>query len=589
MSKALEKSTDESRSANPIPAGSSPWFRMDLPLLGVALAAAIIFFGKLGSVPLFNPDEGLYAEPAREMLETGQYLTTLLNYNVRFTKPPLVIWAMALSYRAFGVNEFSARIFVATCAFALVLVTYLFAQRFFDRKTACLSAFILITSPLFIAVGHEAITDMPLSLFMAGSIMSFFYAFKDKKTWAKWLGYVLVALSIMTKGPVGLLLPVLIMVAYFYLRGQLRESYRFFSVPLGLCLVSLIALPWFVLEIAATKGAYFNEFILRENFARFTSVVDSHKGPPWYHLAVVMAGLFPWSFLLPQICKEGWLSLSRFAQDESVKADSVPIKNASLSLLQKVWIRLQDRLGMLRLRRLDQKEEALLLCGLSVIVTIGFFSASVSKLLPYTLPAFPALAIIIGAYLTEVLAHGKAKTLLIPSIAIALSYGGVAFLAPILVGHLREAPLGIVHIVEVYSACTFVALLLAVALATYRGLLDGIFAFALSLFLLTCICGTVLLPELSRAFEEDTTTYAEIASHSPCPLLLFDVRKPGITFYYHRQVILPADFDELVDDLQRYDRAYVITKGKHCSRLLKRPGIKIIKQGQKFAFLLWQK
>lgn len=91
----------------------------------IFLAACLLFFNHLGSFPLFNPDEALYAEPAREMLDTGEYITTLLNYAVRFTKPPLVIWAMAVCYQIFGVTEFAARYFGAACGAILVAVTFL--------------------------------------------------------------------------------------------------------------------------------------------------------------------------------------------------------------------------------------------------------------------------------------------------------------------------------------------------------------------------------------------------------------------------------------------------------------------------------
>src|SRR5271170_8092183 len=90
-----------------------PWIDFGLILL-CAVLSGLTFFSHLGNMPLFNPDEGLYAEPAREMLDTGEYITTLLNYAVRFTKPPLIIWAMALSYKILGVNEFAARFFCAS-------------------------------------------------------------------------------------------------------------------------------------------------------------------------------------------------------------------------------------------------------------------------------------------------------------------------------------------------------------------------------------------------------------------------------------------------------------------------------------------
>lgn len=97
-------------------------------VLVVFASACLLIFYKLGAFPLFNPDEALYAEPAREMLETGEYITTFLNYAVRFTKPPLVIWAMAAGYHLFGVTEFAARYFGAACGAILVAATYLFTR-----------------------------------------------------------------------------------------------------------------------------------------------------------------------------------------------------------------------------------------------------------------------------------------------------------------------------------------------------------------------------------------------------------------------------------------------------------------------------
>src|ERR1700722_7756643 len=98
------------------------WSRTDFYfLLLIGLLAGMVFFFHLGDCFLFNPDEGLYAEPAREMIDTGQCITTLLNYVVRFTKPPLVIWAMAFSYKSFGINELAARFPCAISGFLLII------------------------------------------------------------------------------------------------------------------------------------------------------------------------------------------------------------------------------------------------------------------------------------------------------------------------------------------------------------------------------------------------------------------------------------------------------------------------------------
>ena len=107
-----------------------------LGLLAVTAISAFVYFNGLGNLPLFNPDEALYAEPAREMIVTGEYITTLLNYVVRFTKPPLCIWAMAGCYQIFGVNEFAARFFGAACAVVLVAITYLTMVRCISPRAA---------------------------------------------------------------------------------------------------------------------------------------------------------------------------------------------------------------------------------------------------------------------------------------------------------------------------------------------------------------------------------------------------------------------------------------------------------------------
>jgi len=537
------------------------------PIGAIVVAALIMCFGMLGSVPLFNPDEGLYAEPAREMLETGEYVTTLLNYVVRYTKPPLVIWAMALSFNVLGVNEFAARFFVACCAFILVITTYLFTEKYLGKRTASLSALMLLTSPLYIAVGREAITDMPLVLFMAAAIMALYFAFREKNTSAKWLGYVLVALALMTKGPVGLLLPAVIMPAYFYLRGQLKEAIGFFSIGKGLLLVSLIALPWYAIEIYITKGAYFNEFIMRENFARFTSVVDAHKGPFWYHFAAVMAGFFPWSLFLPQLIWEGWNGI--FARDH---------RKSGLAVLKDIRE---------RLRGLDYRSELLLLCALTSIVIVAFFSVSVSKLLPYTLPAFPFLAIAVSDYLVRIADQGKARKLLVPLLIAAIIYGGASLIAPLVIKHVKEAPVELIDIAKAYGICVLIALSSAVALALKNRIFRGVIIFTCSLFILTCVFGTLLLPQASRVFEEDVPAYGRVTATSNDPILLYDIRKPGFPFYSRRKVVLPPDFEALMADLNGCKRAYVITRKRDIDRLLKIKGFKLIEHGERFAFLRW--
>ncbi len=278
------------------------WNSKNTWALVVTFATCVfILFNALGSYPLFNPDEALYAEPAREMLQEGDYLTTHLNYIVRYTKPPLVIWAQALIFALFGVSELAARSFGAVCGAILIVLTQAFVTRYVNLRAGLVAAFSLVSAPLFFGTARNCITDMPLSLFLGGAMMAFFAAFRESnnKLFAT-IGYLLIALAVMTKGPVAVVLPVAILGAFHLSTGSLRQAWQRFFPLVGALIVAVLVLPWFIVEIAVTKGEYFQEFFVRENFQRFTTVVDSHKGPIWYHVAAVMGGYAPFSLYLPQ-------------------------------------------------------------------------------------------------------------------------------------------------------------------------------------------------------------------------------------------------------------------------------------------------
>ncbi len=542
-----------------------------IALFGVL--AALIFFIHLGDYPLFNPDEGLYAEPAREMLDTGEYITTTLNYAIRFTKPPLVIWAMALGYKFFGINEFAARFFSATSGFLLIIVTYLFTNKYLGRRTAAFCAVILLTSPLFIGVGRMAITDMPLSLFTAGSLFAFFHGWKQKQFFWILIAYVLTAFAIMTKGPVGLLLPIVILSTFFYLRGQLKNAFQFFRIPVGVFLVGLIALPWFVIEIAVTHGAYFQEFIMRENFARFTSVVDAHKGPWWYHIAAIFGGLFPWSILLPQAL------FTIFNNFRTTASFTNPSKINFAAFFSKCLITCKS---------LENQDEVLLFAILSSIIIIGFFSASVSKLLPYTLPAFPALAIIVAYQCSALLQNKSIKNTFIYLFLFTTIYAIAAFLCPLFLKHLRNSPIELISVLNQYTAVLgCISLLSIVLLACKRQSLSLASLFA-GITIITIFFIPQLLSVLSQSWEQTAALYARFARLSHKPFIVYRLRKPSLPFYYRQQVLQPANIDELKNASKDNQPYYLITSNKYLPEV-ESLGYKLVDQGTNYSFLVFSK
>ncbi len=585
--KALVSCSDKNINTGAVDQVKTSWSRADYYwLLLISVLAGFVFFYHLADCPLFNPDEGLYAEPAREMLDTGQYVTTLLNYVVRFTKPPLIIWAMAFSYKIFGINEFAARFPCALSGFLLIIATYLFAKQYLGRRPAILSAAILLSSPLFIGVGRMAITDIPLSLFMAGSLFAFFHAWQQKLPIWLWVGYVLVGLAVMTKGPVGLILPGLILGIFFLLRGQALSAVRFFRLGWGGLIVGGIALPWFVTEIAITKGAYFREFILRENFARFTSVVDSHKGAWWYHLAAVFGGLFPWSIVLPQstisVIKTVF-GAKRSGQDVLVSSvkhhSSIDIGHWPTEVKRVI------QSGLSSCRNLTLENEVLLFSLVSSVITIVFFSASVSKLLPYTLPAFPALAMIIAFQWHMFLQNKERKNLVIYCAIVLFIYGLAGLLSPVCFKYLRNAPPELTPLISHYGLIVSLAVLIALSLLLVHKLKAATWVLFGSIIGLTIIFMPKLSAKVAQFWEGDLPSYARFVSRTNQPLIVYQLRKPGIPFYFGRRVFQASKQGELNEIFRINEQCYVITKNSNLIDLQAK-GCKMIAKDTNFVLLL---
>lgn len=526
----------------------------------IFIAACVMFFAELGSFPLFNPDEALYAEPAREMLETGEYLTTLLNYAVRYTKPPLVIWGMAACYQLFGTNEFAARFIGAACGALVVAVTYLFVEKYASRRAAIFACATLITGPLFIGTAREAITDMPLSLMIAGALFSFFHGFTSGAAGWRWVGYLLVGLAVMTKGPVGLVLPAAVMFGYHVLRGNLMQAWRFYRPISGLLLIAAIALPWFAAEIYVTKGAYYYEFLVRENFQRFTKVVD-HKYPWWYHLAVIAGGFMPWTVFIPQALVDA-------------------VKSLSLS---------RPRFAVYGLcRELNQLQAFSLFCLLTFTIIVGFFSVSVSKLIPYTLPAFPALAALIGIYLDKVIEQKRSKAVMFPLLVLTVAFAVGLAVVPVAVNRLRDAPAELVSVV--YSALLVLLLISAAACASAfrKRIAAAVTFFGIGVYVCFVSIGGHALHVLSQDWEVPIVHFARFASLSQWPIFVFNMRKPSVPFYAQRKVELPADEADLIRALGKTNGAYIIGKTKDLSFLESMPNCRLIARDGKFVLVSQQ-
>jgi 4-amino-4-deoxy-L-arabinose transferase-like glycosyltransferase len=352
--------------------GAGGWLR-DILILAVVLG--IPFFQYLGGLPLIDPDEGRYAEIPREMLERGDLITPTLNYVKYFEKPPLLYWINAASLKTFGQNEFAARFPSALCGLLTVLATYIISRHLYGRRCALISALILGTSAGFVLQSRIILTDMLLTFCLTAAMGAFIVAAQREGRRSRslpwYLFYLFCALATLAKGLIGMVFPAGIIFFYLLLsrRWKLLSEMR---MTTGLMLFLAVAVPWFV-AVSLRNPEFAHFFFIREHFQRFTSTVHGRYQPFWFFIPVLLGTMLPWAFFIPGALVRAWRD--RHNED--------------------------GRAGMY-----------LLVWALFIFL---FFSKSSSKLIPYILPTFPPLAMLIANRIDLVL-EGRGRAIKVAAI-----------------------------------------------------------------------------------------------------------------------------------------------------------------------------
>ena len=342
-------------------------------LLAVVLGA-VVWFGGLGHRKLIKPDEGRYAEIPREMVASGDWLTPRLNGLKYFEKPPLQYWTTAAAYEAFGVKEWTSRLWTALTGFAGVFVVGWTAARLYGRAAGLHAATVLASSLAYVLLAHFNTLDMGLAFFMTVTLCAVLLARRhDDATDAHrgtasskrspalvWMAvaWIALALATLSKGPVAVVLCGGALVAYLLVSRDWALLKRL-APARGLALFAAIAGPWFV-AVSRANPEFAHFFFVHEHLERFLTTEHRREGPFWYFVPVLFVGLLPWVSLAPTAIVRAWRA-------------SAPRGFAPDRLL-------------------------LVYC----VVVFAFFSASGSKLPSYILPVFPALAILIGRHLARI-------------------------------------------------------------------------------------------------------------------------------------------------------------------------------------------
>lgn len=554
--------------------------------LTVIILCGFFFFFKLGSYHLIDVDEPRYAEAAREMLTSGNWITPYFNYELRFDKPVFFYWLIALSYIFFGVTEFAARFPSALLATITVLFTFFYGKTVISKTFGFISSAVLITMLEFIALSRMSITDMTLSSFICATIfcgvLADYFSRKQpetRKSLILWLcAYIFSALAVLTKGPVGFVLPALIFGFYFLFTGRLKENLKLIYVLPGLVIFSLIAVPWYYLMIKIHGDSFINYFFLKHNLARFASSgFHQHRQPFYFYLPVVLIGIFPWTAYFVASLVNSVKKIFNFIKEkpfiQAGKPNFAVFKNA------------------------DEKTKVILLNLIWFLIILVFFSSSLAKLVTYILPLFPPCALLTGLYFYEFYSEDKNKRGIIISSAVFLLLCSI--LSSVLIFSFNSILPRDEKLVFSISNYLPAAVLLVSSALTLLFLLKSrkLLTFASNIvlmFLISIMAITTVLPAVYNSGQKDLIEFIGIYKDSGIKnskLYTYSLVKPSIVFYARERIpwIKNHDFSKLSQTLSGKPPVFLIVKNKDIANIPKNIKYNLIKKGVRYSFVSNQK
>lgn len=466
---------------------------LHFPPARVAIAAALVlvlcavaFWWRLGYLGLIDPDEPFYAESSREMLAANDWVVPRIFDRPQFEKPVFVYWLTMGSMRVFGETEFAARAPAALFATLLLLATFAFGARVFGGRAGLLGAVVLATSLEYLISARMVLTDMMLAAFLCASVFSLWLGAQPGAQRDRWfLGACAASgLAVLTKGPLGLLIPAFGAIALFG-AGYRPFPRRIPVLALGAGLFAAVAVPWYAFMIDRFGRTYADAFFLHENVERFFRAEHGSNNRIYYYLGVLTVGSAPWLPLLPAVVGRTWRWLK---QDATVR-------------FLVFWN---------------------LLC-------LVFFTLAASKLPTYVLFLFVPLALLSGRALDAILAEGRAaRWEWWTAVAVGLLQAAAVFVAP------RFGPYGAFGLPLGLVAALLLAAVLLLAFRSWPGWVG---ATALAGLAVPLFCLGLAGPSIDgivsvRGLSAEITRTVPVSE----PVLASPILARGINYYTRRPV-----------------------------------------------------
>ena len=336
--------------------------------LALAAVHGLLTLPNLDAASLWDMDEGVNAECAREMMEAGTWVVPTFNWELRTAKPVFLYWVQRLSFEAFGVSEWSARLPAVLFGLGSVLLTYELGRRMFDAATGLLAGIVLASAIQFCALSQAATPDAPLIFF---TVLTFYLFWVGHEAGGRgwWVPTAAAAgLGALTKGPVAVGLPGLVVIIYFLWNREWRRILDRRLVWGALAFLA-VAGPWYGFVASETRGEWAGKFFTDENLSRFAAAKEGHAGPPVYYLGAILVLFAPWSSMIGLTL---WYGVKGARKSPSIAIDGLsPAVRAHRFLV--CWFTLY----------------------------LVFFSVAATKLPNYIAPLYPALALLTARYLAQ--------------------------------------------------------------------------------------------------------------------------------------------------------------------------------------------
>ena len=566
--------------------------RVSPPLI-LAIVGGLLLLPWIGRVPLLDSDEPRFAECSRQMLVTGNWLYPQFNGIPRHAKPAFFNWVQLGAYSLLGVNEFAARLPSVLATVGTGLLLYWFARRWRGERVAILAMATWFALPQTHLWGKMSVVDPLLTLLTAAALTTAFVGMETERGGWRWYvvsGFAM-GLAMLTKGPVGIVIPAAVYLFYALGARSLRKGFGRASPYLALLIAAAVAGPWFALQIMHYGPNYVHEFWGYHNVHRYASARTIHPlGQPWAILVRLLLSL-PVSVLLPNVL------LARLVRWVW------PIPTVLVFAFPVSVLLPRALLEPLRSRRAAWAGEADVRWRLFLavwVVTDAVLLAPSGTILPqYLLALYPPAALLIAdllareAFVGEAAARRSAWTigaLLAFGLLLGAGASYAAWQAPALApkGNLDNAPLmaGIAWTLAGVVACA--GLMTAVAWARARGLRLVVPVLGMALAVGVLIAD-VVWPAYGITRDQGLKELGLVCRDAlPADAELIDYRLMTSTaVFYSRHTVVwtpRGDRQEAQRKLAEHPRAYVLTHRRSMPELYSR-GLRVKAAARQYVLL----